>query len=569
MDEKWLTIEQRDQEVVLTGCSQEANGEIIIPEGVTVIGKAAFGWSNKGITSIIIPESVKKIERQGLHGWINIVIPESVTSICDGAFSDCGSLTVKSGNKFYDSRDNCNAIIETKTNKLVCGCAKTIIPDSVTSIGDSAFYMCDFETITIPENVTRIGNDAFLCCSRLKSISIPKNVRSIGRSAFANCRNLDSIIIPDGVTVIDNEVFSGCYGLASVTLPCRLTNIGERAFSFCRNLKTIIIPQGVINVGDNAFSNSGLASIVIPEGVEIIGEGAFSGCENLSAISIPNTLKKIGDFAFRECKNLQSISVTKSSSNGSDNVQNVDVEGGQDGCVFYKCYNLEKISLPNSWSKILGKLFSTYDSFREYHYKLELSSFNVPKSVMEIENQDWKASIAVLDFNGAIPETNGTFKNCSIETLRVNTTKKNTRIPDDIIEALNSTKNHSIIYAAPESCDKPSQVPGYIKVTQASNVKYDGDLDERDGDLIDINTKYIVSVEPYKLERYHPLTGSLITCAANGIERSYQIIVYESCDMVLQKIDDSLQALSQKVGGVAGLLNQLETLCRPFPNSQG
>lgn len=162
-------------------------------------------------------------------------------------------------------------------------------------------------------------------------------------------------------------------------------------------------------------------------------------------------------------------------------------------------------------------------------------------------------SLEVLDFQGEIPETNNAFVNSWIDVLRVNQSRKACSIPDDIVSAFHideSWHKWSIVYAAPESFEGASPVPGYIRITKTDN-----------DELIDINTKYIVSVEPLKLDRYKPHIGSVIKCAVKANERGYEYKVYEPCDKVLGKMDTSLRMLSKQVGGVAGLLNQLETLC--------
>ena len=125
------------------------------------------------------------------------VIPNSVTSIGYYAFTGCKSLTdmtVNSGNSVYDSRNNCNAIIETASNTLIAGCQNTVIPNSVTSIGDWAFAYCsNLTSVTIPNSVTSIGESAFLECSSLTSVTISNSVTSIGNYAFAYCRSLTSV----------------------------------------------------------------------------------------------------------------------------------------------------------------------------------------------------------------------------------------------------------------------------------------------------------------------------------------------------------------------------------------
>jgi hypothetical protein len=144
-----------------------------------------------------------------------------VTSIERYAFSDCSGLTsiiVEEGNAKYDSRDNCNAIIETKSNTLIAGCKNAVIPNTVTSIGHGAFDGCDsLTTITIPNSVTNIGEGAFKGCESLTSVTIPNSVTSIGDYAFYDCSVLESITIPNSVTSIGEGVFFNCYALTSIT----------------------------------------------------------------------------------------------------------------------------------------------------------------------------------------------------------------------------------------------------------------------------------------------------------------------------------------------------------------
>jgi len=247
----------------------------------------------------------------------SVTIGSGVTRIGHGVFYNCNALktiTVDENNQVYDSRDNCNAIIETGTNTLLICCKTTAIPNSVTSIGDGAFKdFSSLTSITIPDGVTTIGSGTFAGCRNLTFISIPNGVTSIGGGAFENCSSLTSITIPDSVTSIGGGAFKNCSSLTSITIPDSVTSIGDDVFSGCSSLTSITIPAGVTSIGDHAFKGCcGLTSIAIPAGVTSIGEYAFSGCNSLTTISIPEGVTSIEDYAFEECSSLTSISIPNS-----------------------------------------------------------------------------------------------------------------------------------------------------------------------------------------------------------------------------------------------------------------
>ena len=277
---------------------------------------------NKYTGDIVIPRSVKyngstytvtDIGEEAFYycnGLTSVTIPRSITSIDDRAFHGCGDLTslmVESGNLIYDSREGCNAIIETASNMLIVGSRASFIPKSVTSIGGGAFsYNKGLTSITIPESVTSIGWTAFEETG-LTSVTIPESVTSIGSYAFTGT-DITSVIIPKSVTSIGQGAFSRCPNLTSVqiengnpvydsrgncnaiietasntliegwefsSIPNSITAFGDGAFVYCFDMKSINIPSGVTHIGSDAFWGCGLTSISIPESVTSIGTYAF------------------------------------------------------------------------------------------------------------------------------------------------------------------------------------------------------------------------------------------------------------------------------------------------------
>lgn len=328
------------------GCAELT--EIKIPSGITSIETGVF-MDCYNLKSVEIPSEVTSIGERAFydcHNLESIHIPASVTVIGNDALGLCGSLsqiTVEEGNTVYDSRNNCNAIIETATGTLIIGSSNTKIPESVTGIGDGAFEHRNLTDIEIPSSVVSIGTGAFSGCYELKSITIPSSVTSIGKSAFGFCTGLTSLNFFAGVTIIDEGVFDNCRALKSITIPSGVTSIGNCAFRDCNSLGSITIPASVTVIDTSAFLSCkkinqivveegntvydsredcnaiietatdtlmmGCGGTVIPNGVVNIGQGAFFWCTNLKSIFIPSSVKKIGNSAFYRCKKLKKITI--------------------------------------------------------------------------------------------------------------------------------------------------------------------------------------------------------------------------------------------------------------------
>ncbi len=236
---------------------------ITLGNSVKTIGNSAFEKCSK-LASLSIPNSVTNIGSNAFKGCsrlTELLIPSSVTSIGNCAFaasnfeySPLTRISVDLDNPVYDSRNDCNAIIETATNALLVGCNSTEVPSSVTSIGDYAFYHCSgLTSVNIPNILTSIGEYAFNNCQSLTGITIPNSVTTIGNSAFSDCYGLTNIIIPNSVTSIGDYTFASCHGLKSLTLGDYVTTIGEGAFQQCSDLSSVTLGNSVLSIGNSAF----------------------------------------------------------------------------------------------------------------------------------------------------------------------------------------------------------------------------------------------------------------------------------------------------------------------------
>ncbi len=322
-----------------------------------------------------------------------------------GYLSETGNMTVAYGWK-YDSNDEFEYIISDDSNVEIKGYkgseTEVVIPEKidgydVISIGNYAFSWNNIKSISLPDSITVIGNGAFYCCEGLESVALPNSIISIGDKAFYGCINLDINTLPDSVTNIGYYAFWGC-SITNIVLPDSITHIGENAFDFCFSGKSCTIsvdsnnkvydsrndcnaiiksesneliygcantqiPDSVTRIKDYAFKScSGLERIIIPDSVTSIGTDAFCGCNNLKSIIIPDSVTNIDDNTFYGCSNLESVIIP-------DSVTRIGK------LAFYDCENLSDIKLPDSITTIEKSAFSGCNN---------LKNIEIPGSVSEI-----------------------------------------------------------------------------------------------------------------------------------------------------------------------------------------
>lgn len=372
---------------VFSGCT--ALQHIQLPQKLEVLQFSTFS-NCTSLTEIALPEGLKEIQSSAFYGSAlkGLTIPASVEEITPFFIGECTALetlTVAEGNLTYRSEGNC--IIRRKDDALVAGCRASVIPESVKSIGENAFSYCEGLTeITIPGNVAEIGNAAFSFCKDLRAVHIEEGVEQIGEGkeeslfsvpgegvfAFTAMEELE---IPASVKWIESGITASSRALKRITVAsgnseyrsegnCIIRRQNAEVVGGCR---TSEIPAGAARIGAYAFYQVPIEAIELPEGIEEIGEGAF-GETALTGIEFPSTIREIGKKAFQKCAGLKAVVFP----NGLERIgaSAFEESGLRDihiaiprsvksigPCAFYACYRIA-VTLPASVETIGSGAFT-------------------------------------------------------------------------------------------------------------------------------------------------------------------------------------------------------------------
>ena len=452
-------------------CNETKISQVVIPASIKKIENAFNDCINLTSVTIFSPHvaisyafrncsnlrnaaftsSTKRVELDDYSfyrcGFDVLTIPASIIKIGNGCFTGCSnlqSIKVVDGNQYYDSRDNCNAIINTETNKLLAGCMNTVIPNSVSEIGASAFSYCsNLTNIDIPYSVMKIGPSAFGNCNNLTNIELPESVKEINGSfhdtglrsvvipnsvkvisdgvlhgigeihgAFANCKQLTSVIIGDSVEFIDAETFLGCESLTDIKFSEEVKIVvggdyGHGQGTFLGTPWYENQPDGMVYIGRAAYHYLGTmpqgTEFCLQEGTISISDDAFSNydtkdhdCSGLTGIVFPKSLRWIGADALSYCQQLTEIEIpdsvimlSRGAFNNCIGLKNVTIGKGLkviEAYAFGGCENLTSVTCLATSPPMMKKL-------DDYPYNYILSNGQ------DDENIDWDDTDNCFDEN--------------------------------------------------------------------------------------------------------------------------------------------------------------------------
>lgn len=343
----------------------------------------------KKVTSFTIPSTVKTVGQYAFYHNLyleNVTIPSSVTTIENGAFSECSLMSLNIPDSVTTiGADAFSANFELSSVKL---------PKNLTEISYGLFSGCEaLENITMPSKVASISSDAFSNCLSLESITIPDSVTTIYDYAFSQCSSLSDIKLPSSLTEIGSYAFSDCNALTKVTIPAKVTDMGACMFSCCENLEEVVLSDGITSIGTDAFTEAfALKKVTIPNSVTRIEKGAFYYCQSLTDVVLPEKLTFIGRSAFAGCDSLKTIKIPQS-------VETISTE------AFIDSNNLAEVYLPDFYKGNLNKYVGEYafpDTTEIKYYNTGSTVVDPTKPVVTAEPAYGGANVTWEPVKGAV-----------------------------------------------------------------------------------------------------------------------------------------------------------------------
>ena len=228
------------------------------------------------------------------------------------AASATGDVTIPA--TVYDTEGNAYTVVALRKSSFRdAQVDKVTLPETLRSIGSSAFAHSTVKYIKFNEGLENIGNNAFYDCKNLDNVVLPNSLKDLGEMAFIYCESLMKIAIPEGITTLRSATFKECTRLETVELPSTLTTFEDQVFSTCYALESIAVPEGTTEIPESfCYQCTQLTDLQLPETVETIRNGAFALCYGLEHINLPNSLTTLLNGAFSGCYNLQEVVVPSS-----------------------------------------------------------------------------------------------------------------------------------------------------------------------------------------------------------------------------------------------------------------
>lgn len=437
---KHFTSVKRIEQQAFRGCKQLRR--ITLPENLEEMGEYVF-YEASTLNELFIPASVSLIE--------------------DVPISYCfamSKLTVAEDNAVYDSRNGCNAIIHTESNRLIAGCNTTVIPDGIQTIARAAFGASRIENVNIPNSVSTIEESAFYGCDNLKTVTIGNGVEKWGKQSFLYASG-DYVVnsdISDSPSQ-DESPFLYSY-IGNLTFGPDVTTIGTYAFSHCGRLQKVVVPKNVVSLNNsftnstmseleynspivfsNLFNGKGLLKVTLGEDVKSIEGSAFQECKSLQEVVGGNNIEAIGNKAFYECRKLSSINLGNMlESIGSEafyenrelvSVQMPATVTSLGEKAFYSCDKLSSVKMSDNIEKINAQTFYECKALSEFNFPTSLTSIGekafyraglisviLPESLIQIDNAAFSecASLQKIQLNSTIDTFGwGVFSACPAE----------------------------------------------------------------------------------------------------------------------------------------------------------